>query len=218
AGGKLGMTNPSGLRDVGNTRSTYMSADYGASATWAASSSLSLTSSAGAQFYRRVHEATLSRGTQFPLEALETVSSAAVRTSDEEFWENRSFGLYLQEEIGWENRLFLTGALRGDDNSAFGENFSFVVYPKISASWVVSEEPFMENLGWLNTFRLRGAWGRAGTQPDVFDAVRTYEPVTGFEGTPSIIPENVGNPDLKPEVGDEIEVGFDASFLNDRLS
>ncbi len=218
AGGKLGMSNSSGRRDVGNTRSTYMSADYGASATWNPLASLSATTSAGTQFYRRLRESTLSRGDNFPVEALELVSSAAVRTASEEFVENRSLGVYFQEELGWRNRFFLTGAVRGDDNSAFGENFSFVVYPKLSASWVVSEEPFAQNLPWLTTFRLRGAWGRAGTQPDVFDAVRTYEPVTGFEGSPAIIPENVGNPDLKPEVGDEIELGFDAGLLEDRLS
>src|SRR5690606_21286281 len=97
-------------------------------------------------------------------------------------------------------------------------NFSFVTYPKVSGSWVVSEESFLEDADWLSTLRLRGAWGRAGTQPDVFDAVRTYEPVDGFDGNAAIAPDNVGNPDLKPEVGDEIELGFDLSLWDERIS
>ncbi|MEX2375044.1 MAG: SusC/RagA family TonB-linked outer membrane protein [Dehalococcoidia bacterium] len=218
AGGKLGMSNSDGQRDVGSTRSTYMSVDYGGSGTWDATSALSLTTSVGAQFYRRVHEASLARGESFPLELLETVSSGGTRTAEEDFWENRSLGMYVQQEIGWQNRLFLTGAVRGDDNSAFGENFSFIVYPKLSASWVASEEALLSDLSWLTTLRLRGAWGRAGTQPDVFDAVRTYEPVDGYEGSAALAPDNVGNPDLKPEVGDEIELGFDLGLFNDRLS
>lgn len=218
AGGKRGMSNNDGQRDVGHTRSTYSSIDYGASASFDATSDVTLTTSAGAQFYRRVHEASIATGEGFPLEILETVSSGAVRTGDEEYWENRSFGLYVQQEIGWKNRLFLTGAVRGDDNSAFGQNFSFVTYPKLSGSWVASEEAFLTDIDWLSTLRLRGAWGQAGTQPDVFDAVRTYAPVDGYEGEAAIAPDNVGNPDLKPEVGDEIELGFDLSLFNERIS
>src|SRR5690606_30553675 len=194
------------------------SVDYGASGSWNATSDLSLTTSAGAQYYRRLHEASVATGEGFPLELLETVSSGAIRTGDEEFWENRSLGVYVQQEIGWRNRSFLTGALRGDDNSAFGENFSFVTYPKLSASWVLSEESFLADQDWLTTLRLRGAWGRAGTQPDVFDAVRTYEPVDGYEGESALTPDNVGNPELKPEVGDEIELGFDLGLFDERLS
>ena len=217
-GNKPGMTNRAGRRDVGNTRLSYASLDYGASVPLELTSSLSATTSAGAQFYRRVNESSLARGDQFPLDVLETVSSGGTRTGFEEYWENRSFGMYLQEELSWENRFFLTAAVRGDDNSAFGENFSFVVYPKVSASWVIGEEAFLRDRDWLSSLRVRGAWGRAGTQPDVFDAVRTYEPVTGIDGQAVITPENVGNPDLKPEVGDEIEVGFDASLFDERIS
>jgi TonB-dependent SusC/RagA subfamily outer membrane receptor len=38
--------------------------------------------------------------------------------------------------LAWQNRLFLTGAVRGDDNSAFGKDYSAAYYPKVSASWV----------------------------------------------------------------------------------
>ncbi len=36
------------------------------------------------------------------------------------------------------DRLFLTGALRSDQNSAFGTNFQRVYYPKVSLSWQIS--------------------------------------------------------------------------------
>ena len=65
--------------------------------------------------------------------------------------------------------------------------------------------------------RLRAAWGRSGQQPDAFAALRTYEPAVGPAGTPTVRPENIGNPDLEPEVGDEIEVGFDAALFAERI-
>src|SRR4029077_7313996 len=112
---------------------------------------------------------------------------------------------------------FLTGALRVDNNSAFGSNFKFVVYPKVSGSWVLNEEPFWPT-GLVDEFKLRGAWGRAGRQPDIFSAERSYQPVTGPGGVSALTPFNIGNPDLKPERGEELELGFDAGLLRNRIS
>ncbi len=206
-----------GRKWIVNLRTSYLSLDYGANASYSPFEDLKLTTSAGIQYYRRKEESTQSVGETFPVSALETVSSGSVRRGEEDFLENKTFGVYVQEQLAWRDRLFLTGALRGDDNSAFGKNFDFVLYPKFSASWVVSEEPFLSDVEWLSTLKLRTAWGQAGQQPDVFDALRTYEPVVGPGGAAVLTPENIGNPDLKPEVGEELEVGFDASFLDDRV-
>ena len=127
-------------------------------------------------------------------------------------------GVYAQEQLALNNSLFLTGALRGDDNSAFGVNYNFVVYPKLSAAWVVSDAGFFHRSNLLSTLKLRAAWGSAGQQPNSFAAVQTYGPSVGSGGTPTVTPLNVGNPDLKPEVTREIEAGFDASLFRDRLT
>jgi TonB-linked SusC/RagA family outer membrane protein len=216
ATGSLGNFQPQGRRRVVNLRTSYSSIDYGANLSVTPMPDLTLTTSGGAQYYRRMEQSTFAQGENFPVVSLETVTSGSSRTATEDFFENKTFGLYIQEQIAWRNQLFLTGAIRGDDNSAFGENFEFVVYPKISASWVISEQPFMERLGFVSDLKLRAAWGRAGQQPDVFDALRTYQPTIGLGGA-VVTPENLGNPDLQPEVGEELELGFDASVLNDRV-
>ncbi|MEO8337207.1 MAG: TonB-dependent receptor, partial [bacterium] len=113
--------------------------------------------------------------------------------------------------------LFVTGALRVDNNSAFGANFSFITYPKLSASWVVSEEPFW-HVPVLSSLKLRAAYGQTGQQPDNFAALRTYSSITTGSGTPGVTPQFVGNPDLKPERGTEIESGFEAAALGDRVT
>ncbi|MBI4421627.1 MAG: TonB-dependent receptor [Gemmatimonadetes bacterium] len=91
-----------------------------------------------------------------------------------------------------------------------------MTYPKLSASWVLNEEPFFK-VGLFNTLKLRAAWGRAGQQPDVFAAVRLYAPTTGPGDQATVSPSTLGNPDLRPEVGEELEIGFDAGLFNDRL-
>ena len=213
-----GNSFSTGSKRVGNTRGTHFTFDYGASATWSPRERASFSTSGGFQYFTRRQESSQARGDVFPLGALQTVSAGSQRFAFEEFFENKTVGIYLQEEFAWDNRIFLTAAVRGDDNSAFGEDYTFVTYPKFSASWVASEEPFLETVDWLSSLRLRAAWGRSGMQPNFFDALRTYEPVIGTGGRPAVTPQNIGNPDLSPEVGEEIEFGFDATFLDDRLS
>ena len=79
--------------------------------------------------------------------------------------DNKTVGVYGQQQFGCKNRVFLTGAARVDDNSAFGAQFNFVTYPKLSGTWVVSEEAFWP-LAFVTPFRVRAAWGAAGKQPE----------------------------------------------------
>ncbi|HET9986417.1 MAG TPA: SusC/RagA family TonB-linked outer membrane protein [Longimicrobiales bacterium] len=212
----VGSGNPNGRKEVENTGTTYTSADYAATASLAPYRDLGLETAVGLQYYRRQRESVYARGDVFPVSELETIASGALKTANEDFVENKTVGAFVQEQASWKNRIFLTGAVRGDDNSAFGKNFDFVVYPKLSASWVLSEEPFFSRLP-VNSLKLRAAWGKAGQQPDAFAALRTYDPAAGESGVPTLTPSNLGNADLKPEVGEELELGFDASVLDDRL-
>ena len=213
----VGSLNPNGRRDVENTSASYVSADYAATATVTPVRDFQLETAFGLQYYRKSTEAIFARGETFPVSDLETVSSGALRTAQENFVENKTVGLYIQEQITWRDRVYLTAAIRGDDNSAFGKDYKATRYPKVSASWIVSEEPFAANLPIVSSLKLRAAWGKAGQQPDAFAALRTYAPETGVGGTPTLTPQNLGNVDLKPEIGEEIEAGFDASLFDNRL-
>ncbi len=149
------------------------------------------------------------------------VSSAAVTRGFESFSEVNSAGFFVQEQVGWKDRRFLTAAVRVDDNSAFGSDFSLVVYPKLSASWVISEEPFF-SVPHLDQLRFRAAFGEAGNSPAPFSADRTFEAVAVVQqdGTvkPALRSDAFGNPNLKAETGREVEAGFDASFFQNRLA
>ena len=218
ATGNLGNFFNTGRKTVANERTSFITADYQASSTWSPFENISLNTGGGVQFYSKKTEILWARGESFPVKSLETIPSGSTRSADEEYLENKTFGVFLQEQVGFGDRLFLTAAVRGDDNSAFGSDFDFVVYPKFSGSYVISDENFFsESVGFVDQLKLRAAWGQAGKQPDVFDALRTYEPSVGPGGSSTVTPENIGNAGLKPEVGTEVEMGFDASILDDRV-
>ena len=154
-------------------------------------------------------------GEDFPGAAEPTVSSASIKIAEESRQRVWNAGFFFQNVLDIANRYFITAGLRVDGNSAFGEGFGLQLYPKASASWIMSDESFWNPE--IGTLKLRAAYGQSGRAPGAFDAVRTWE-APGLAGRPAFIPQNVGNPDLGPEVTSELELGFDWSLLGGRLN
>jgi len=175
------------------------------------------TLSFGAQGVQTENENTLTVGREFPGPGEYTLSSAALRQNmNQNKLRVITGGFFAQSMLGFSDRYFVTVGARIDGNSAFGENLGFETYPKISGSYVISDESFWpERLGEV---KLRGAWGLAGRAPGAFDKVRTWNPV-GFAGSEqAFYPQNLGNDDLGPERTNEIEVGLDGGWLDGRVS
>ena len=125
-------------------------------------------------------------------------------------------GVFVQQMFGWRDKLFLTAGLRVDGNSAFGKSFGLQQYPKLSASYVLSDEKFWP-FAWMETFKLRAAIGESGKAPGAFDAVKTWNPISAEGSQPGFTPGQLGNPNLGPERTRETEGGFDASFFGGRM-
>lgn len=192
---------------------TLTSYDYLANAEFQLSSSIKSVTSGGGQIYLRQSRLRGISGSTFPAAGLTSIASAAIRNvGTDELFQNNTVGAFVQQQFVWNDRLFVTGAVRTDDNSAFGTNFDAVTYPKLSASWVLSEEPSLPIPAFVNQLRVRSAYGASGLQPGAFDAIRTYTASGGF-----LTPSSAGNPDLGPERSTELELGFDAGLWNDRV-
>ena len=212
-----------GYREVDGVSTTYRTFDYAATANWDARPHIRLSTSAGAQYYYSSTDTVAAWGSVFPTPGLSAVNATTEsRGQSQDFLEDVTLGYFVQEQLAWSNRLYLTGAVRWDRNSAFGANFNQVVYPKYSLSWVVSEEgwwrgtPFVGSA--LNSFRVRAAYGEAGKAPSTYSALRTFAPAVGPNDSPAVTPLVIGNPDLGPERGKEFELGFDAGAFNDRAN
>jgi TonB-linked SusC/RagA family outer membrane protein len=209
ASGRIGQT----LRHT-----SIITGDYSGTAKFDLTKSLQSSTSIGGQYYNTEADTSFLGGTGFPAAGVELVSatSAALPSGQGQII-NTTIGGYGQQQFAWRDRVFVTAGLRVDNNSAFGQDFKWVTYPKVSASWVLSDEPFWRWASSINTLRLRAAYGESGRQPAAFSALRTFTPVTGFNGGNGVTPGTLGNPNLKPERGKETELGFEANAFN-RLS
>jgi len=133
-----------------------------------------------------------------------------------------TLGAYVQQKLGWRDRLFFTAAVRGDDNSAFGEDFELVTYPSLSLSWVIGDEDWFPRLPGLSALRLRGSYGQSGQRPGFRNAVSFFQAVgvrrdAGDVGAVEL-GANVGNAELKPELSSEFEGGLDVGLFDSRVS
>ncbi|MBR5085245.1 MAG: TonB-dependent receptor [Prevotella sp.] len=140
--------------------------------------------------------------------------------------------------VSWDyNETYMaTATLRYDGSSIFTDGKRWGIFPSVSAGWVVSNEPFMESTkSWLDFFKLRASWGQNGNNRiskyqylatialsgDAGDAGYKFgsDMNTSVAGTPntgayaSIVP----NPDLTWETSEQLDFGFDARLINNRL-
>ena len=190
--------------------------DYAATADFDASPSVHASFSAGLQFYHTLGDTVFADGLFFPTPGLSAISATTgPRSNAAGTEETKSIGTYGQGQVAWRDRLFVTAGIRADDHSTFGANFNRVYYPKVSASWILSDEPFWK-YRFVNQLRLRAAYGESGRAPPTNAAVRSYQPATGPNDVDAVTPQFIGNSNLGPERGKEIELGLDAGLWNDR--
>ena len=205
-----------------NTRADIrnFTVDLGSTASYTPRPWLALKTTGGVQYVNYLFEFGSALGTQLAPGA-QTAGAGAVPTASEATTFQKTLGLFVEQAAAINDRLFLTAALRTDQNSAFGTNFQSVYYPKGSVSWIMSDESFFPKWEFLNQFRFRAAIGSSGVQPGPNDALRFYGATTAnYRGVDqaAVVYSSIGNPNLKPERSTEFETGFDAKFLNNRYS
>ncbi|MGQ0648681.1 MAG: SusC/RagA family TonB-linked outer membrane protein [Gemmatimonadaceae bacterium] len=152
----------------------------------------------------------------FPGPGIEVVGAGNVQVVNETLNATTNGGYFVQEQLALADWIFATAGGRYDYSSAFGETQKGVFYPKVSISLVPSDMSGWNSPLGLNTFRVRAAIGKSGRQPGAFDKLTTYQPITSTFGS-GLRPQNLGNPDLKPEISTEWEAGFETGFMNNKV-
>ncbi|BAH39360.1 putative outer membrane protein [Gemmatimonas aurantiaca T-27] len=210
----------SGNITANRVETNQQTADYGATGTFQLLDWLNSKTSVGMQYVRNFRTLQQSTGIGLPPGGV-TVTAAATRSSTQNITDRRTLGYYVEQQFGIRDKLFLTGGLRRDAASAFGANTRAVYYPKVGASWLISDEAFFPKGDWLNSLRLRGTYGASGQIPADTASIKAYSPgaLTLASGeTPGATLSSLGNANLKPEYSAETEFGFDLQMFSGRTN
>ena len=132
----------------------------------------------------------------FPAD-IDNIAAAAQRSVQESSFEQRTWGLYGEAFLNYDNRLFINAGLRRDASNLIGRNVASIYYPSLSVAY---------NMG---NAKFRTAYGESGRLPYPTDAFTYYE-VKGMSAYgPLLVPGKKGNDNIRPERMREIEAGLD---------
>ncbi|PCJ92276.1 MAG: SusC/RagA family protein [Flavobacteriaceae bacterium] len=139
------------------------------------------------------------------------------------------FSTFGQLKYNFKEKYYLSAIVRRDGASRFGGNNRYGVFPAFSGAWRIIDEDFMANVDWISDLKFRAGWGEMGNSENVnpnnqyslFASSRsnTFYPIAGQASGVSegFAQSRIGNPDAKWETSTSTNIGFDASFLNDKL-
>ncbi len=208
--------NTDGIRWFGDRNNREVTGDFKLSYELDFTSDISSQFLAGGQGFLSQNVYHGGNGDGFPGPGLEVASAGADQSTSESWERVVNAGVYIQEQLGWDDWAFVTVGARFDANSAFGSDFETATYPKAGLS-IVPTDLFDWESELLSTFRIRAAWGRSGLQPGAFDKFTTFRSQPAEVGA-GLAPANLGNQALRPEISNEIEVGTELGLLNDRIA
>lgn len=115
-------------------------------------------------------------------------------------------------------RYLLTATVRVDGSTKFGENNRYGTFPSFAAAWNIKNENFLTHTNWLSLLKLRAGWGRTGNQEfPSGSSQRRYS--INFDGGGQTRPiNNNENPNLRWQSDEQINIGADFGFFNDRIT
>ncbi len=156
----------------------------------------------------------------FKYNNIDAAARPSAPTSDHDRWALNSY--FLRAGYTLKDKYLLTLTGRVDGSSRFGENNKYGFFPSAGVGWVLSNEPFLTDVGGLETLKLRASYGVTGnTEIPTYQSLATISSGTTLingERAPSSNVTRLPNPDLSWEKTHQFDVGFDVGLFNNRLS
>ncbi len=155
---------------------------------------------------------------------IQTVNGAStLLPSTDQRGEQSVSGGYFQQNFGYKSLVYLTGAVRLDGSSVFGENERRQKYFKASGSYVISEHDFWDKSSisnWWNFAKLRIAYGQSGNLTGIgpYDRFVSYSSNSFVSRSALTSQTRLVESAISPERQEEIEFGTDLGFFKNRLS
>lgn len=125
------------------------------------------------------------------------------------------FGRFNYDYSG---KYLFSATVRADGSSKFGTDTRWGYFPAVSAGWIMTEEDFMSGIGALNNLKIRASYGQTGNNSiGLFDSYGSYSTSGKYGGNSTIVTSTIPNQNLKWETTNQLDAGFDAGFLKDKI-
>ncbi|SDP59153.1 TonB-linked outer membrane protein, SusC/RagA family [Mucilaginibacter sp. OK268] len=138
---------------------------------------------------------------------------------------------FARLDYAYDDKYLLSGTIRRDGSSFFAPGHRYGTFPSATVGWRLSKEDFMKGANWINDLKLRAGYGSlgslSGVQTQPYNAFNLYTAGAGTQyydiegkGNAAILGSSltqVGNPLTTWETDKELNVGIDATIINNAL-
>ena len=135
--------------------------------------------------------------------------------------ETARLNYYGRINYSYKYKYLIEGLFRYDGSYLFPEDNRYGFFPGVSAGWVVSQEPFFADVGFLDYLKIRGSWGQLGNDNvDPYQFLASYSfSATGLGPVVTTAFETkVPNPAITWETATSTNIGFDVELLNNQFT
>ena len=137
--------------------------------------------------------------------------------------QNKLIGYFARVNYAFRDKYLLMASIRHEGSSKFGENNKWGNFPALSVGWNIYKESFLQDFTPLNNLKLRAGYGITGTEPySPYMSLNRINFNTYFlsngKWIQTINPSSNANPDLRWEKKEEVNLGLDYGFLDNRIS
>lgn len=172
----------------------------------------------GGSMEERNFETLSATGEQFPSDAFQYLTSAAVLNATSSANASGLASLFGRVQYNYDAKYLATLTVRRDASSRFGELNQWGTFPAVGLGWVISEESFF-NVDAISMFKVRASYGITGNQA----GIGAYQSLGLWVGSnygddPGTVTSQLANPDLKWETTRQFNIGFDLDLFDNRLS
>jgi len=125
---------------------------------------------------------------------------------------------FLRSNVTFNGKYLFGGSVRIDGSSRFGPDNRYGTFPALSAGWILSEENFLKEVDFLNYLKLRGSWGITGNAEIGESQFYDLFAISNYPGLPGFIPVQLGDPKLKWERTNQVDIGLEFGLFGNRLT
>ncbi len=185
---------------------------------------------AGMTIQQRKSENSEVTGNGYTNDLLKNLQGATAIAEYEEInTELKKVGYFARINYAYKGKYLFNASFRRDGSSVFGVNSKYGNFPAVSVGWNVAKEDFLINSDLVNNLKFRASYGLTGAENfnvgnDVVNIwpylalLQNSNAITDGVITPGVSPLNIANALLQWEASQELTVGLDYGFLNNRVS
>jgi len=139
----------------------------------------------------------------------------------ESFSDFRTIGLFSMAYYKYKDKYLFSAGVKYEGNSKYSVDSRWGLFPTVSGAWRINEESFMNQMEWIDDFRIRMSWGESGNAPaSSYLYLNTYNSSSSlaYMGMQGVQPNSPELTSLKWETLEQINPGISFFAFNNRMN